>query len=377
MSVKEKTSNSIIISLMVWIMAWSVPVWADEACESDAFLIDNHHAEASAATGNLARTQATDTALNTAWQMLINRLVIAGQDMTPLMQVNPNDLLLYTRVQNETVLTSRYLADLDYCFDRQLVRQLFRENNIAYAELISDRIMLLPVFITGDRANLWKQPNPWKNTLETILPDHNGLVQLFIPSGLVLERSITGQGILADLESVIAQAASLDQVSMVLLTTARVTIASSDTASGFELVVTGGLYDRDGNQLAGIEDTRLPIKNSTDVPRHLRQLGQDMIANIEQVWREVNLVDLNAQNMLRLSVDIISLEQWFALLANLENLSPVEQVDLRQLSADMAVMDITLNGSSEAMDYALEQIGFRIEPNPDTSIGGFLLKPRN
>ena len=76
MSVKEKTSNSIIISLMVWIMAWSVPVWADEACLSDAFLIDNHHAEASAATGNLARTQATDTALNTAWQMLINRLVI-------------------------------------------------------------------------------------------------------------------------------------------------------------------------------------------------------------------------------------------------------------------------------------------------------------
>jgi hypothetical protein len=113
------------------------------------------------------------------------------------------------------------------------------------------------------------------------------------------------------------------------------------------------------------------------VPRHLRQLGQDMIANIEQVWREVNLVDLNAQNMLRLSVDITSLEQWFALLANLENLSPVEQVDLRQLSADMAVMDITLNGSSEAMDYALEQIGFRIEPNPDTSIGGFLLKSRN
>ncbi len=95
-----------------------------------------------------------------------------------------------------------------------------------------------------------------------------------------------------------------------------------------------------------------------------------MIANIEQVWREVNLVDLNAQNMLRLSVEIISLEEWFALLANLEDMSPVEQVELRLLSADAAVMDVTLNGSSEAMDYALEQIGFRIEPNPDTSVGG-------
>jgi hypothetical protein len=81
--------------------------------------------------------------------------------------------------------------------------------------------------------------------------------------------------------------------------------------------------------------------------------------------------------MLRLSVEIISLEEWFALLANLEDMSPVEQVELRLLSADTAVMDVTLNGSSEAMDYALEQIGFRIEPNPDTSVGGFLLIKRN
>jgi hypothetical protein len=276
-------------------------------------------------------------------------------------------------VQNETVLSSRYIADLDYCFDRKLVRQLFRENNIAYAELISDRIMLLPVFISGDRANLWKQPNPWKNTLERILPDHNGLVQLSIPSGLVLERSITGQGIIADRETVIAKAAQLDQVSMVLLTTARVTISSA----GLELAVTGGLYNRNGQQLVVLEETRLPMTNSTDLPSYLNTLGQDMIANIEQVWREVNLVDLNAQNMLRLSVEIISLEEWFTLLANLEDLSPVEQVQLRLLSADAAVMDITLNGSSEAMDYALEQIGFRIEPNPDTSVGGYLLIKQN
>ena len=373
MSVKGKTSNGIIISLLLWIVALSVPAYADEACESDAFLIKNHHAEAEAATGNLARKQATDTALDTAWQILINRLVISGQKIMPLMEIEPNDLLLFTRVQNETVLSSRYIADLDYCFDRKLVRQLFRENNIAYAELISDRIMLLPVFISGDRANLWKQPNPWKNTLERILPDHNGLVQLSIPSGLVLERSITGQGIIADRERVIAKAAQLDQVSMVLLTTARVTISSA----GLELAVTGGLYNRNGQQLVALEETRLPMTNSTDLPSYLNTLGQDMIANIEQVWREVNLVDLNAQNMLRLSVEIISLEEWFALLANLEDLSPVEQVELRLLSADTAVMDITLNGSSEAMDYALEQIGFRIEPNPDTSVGGFLLIKQN
>ncbi|MEC8728331.1 MAG: hypothetical protein VXX58_06090, partial [Pseudomonadota bacterium] len=71
MSVKEKTSNGIIISLLLWIIALSVPAFADEACVSDAFLIKNHHAEAEAATGNLARKQATDTALDTAWQILI------------------------------------------------------------------------------------------------------------------------------------------------------------------------------------------------------------------------------------------------------------------------------------------------------------------
>ena len=373
MLVKEKSSNSIILSIVLMLTIFTLSAHANEACEYEAFLIANHHAEAEASTGNLARKQATDEALKSAWRKLINRLVIAGQDITPLMQIEPINVVLYMRVQNETVLTTRYIADLDYCFDRELVRQLFREYNIAYAELVSDRIMLLPIFISGDRTNLWKQPNPWKNTLERILPNHNGLVQLSIPSGLILERRITGQGIIADPKSAIATAASLDNVSMVLLTSARVTIASS----GLELAVTGGLYDRDGNQLAELEETSMPVTNSTDLPKYLDQLGQDMIANIEQVWRQVNLVDLNAQNMMRLSVTITSLEEWFQLLTRLENLSPVETVQLRQLSADEAVMDITINGSPEAMDYALEQLGFRIESNPDTSVGGFVLINRN
>jgi len=378
MTVKGKSSRLFTVLVFAMLaMLWGImnasPAIANQACVSDAFLIAGLDAEAEASTGNLARQIATENALEKAWQILLNRLVIDGQDNNALQSVNPSSLLLFTRLDSETVLTSRYIAKLDYCFDRQMVRELFRENNIAYAELLSDRIMVLPIFISGGRATLWQQPNPWKRSVESILPDHNGLVQLAIPSGFAIERSITGQGIMDQRASSLKKAVELDPAAMMLVSTARVTLADN----GIALVVTGELYNRDGEKLADMEDSYLPMASAEQLPEQLNQMANEMVMKIEQVWRQANLVDLNAQNVLRVSVGVISLDQWFSLLAKLEGLSPVEQIDLRQLSADAAVLDMTLNGSREALDYALEQAGYRLDANPNAAVGGYLLLADN
>jgi hypothetical protein len=119
------------------------------------------------------------------------------------------------------------------------------------------------------------------------------------------------------------------------------------------------------------------MASAEQLPEQLNQMANEMVMKIEQVWRQANLVDLNAQNILRVSVGVISLDQWFNLLAKLEGLSPVEQIDLRQLSADAAVLDMTLNGSREALDYALEQAGYRLDANPNAAVGGYLLLADN
>jgi len=38
---------------------------------------------------------------------------------------------------------------------------------------------------------------------------------------------------------------------------------------------------------------------------------------------------------------------------------------------------MTLNGSREALDYALEQAGYRLDANPDAAVGGYLLLADN
>ena len=369
MTVKGKSSRVLVVLAMLCGMANLSPAVADQACVSDAFLISGLDVEAEAGTGNLARQIATESALAEAWQTLLNRLVIDGQNNTALQTVDPSTMLLFTRVDSETVLTTRYIAKLDYCFDRLMVRELFRENNIAYAELLSDRIMVLPVFVSGGRATLWQQPNPWKRAVENILPDHNGLVQLAIPSGFAIERSITGQGIMDQRTASLKKAVELDPAAMMLVSTARVTLADN----GIALVVTGELYNRNGEKLADIEDSYLPMVSAEELPEQLNRMANEMVKNIEYVWRQANLVDLNAQNVIRISVGVISLDQWFSLMAKLEALSPIEQIDLRQLSADAAILDMTLNGSREALDYALEQAGYRLDANPDSAVGGYLL----
>ena len=360
---KENTIRGNVVG-NVGVFATPEPARAIEACESDAFLIAKLHAEAEASTGQLARKIATEATRDRAWQILLDRLVLGGQDAGALRNLDALSMVHFTRVARETVLSNRYIAKLDYCFDRQLVRGLFRENSIAYAEFMSERIMLLPIFIKSGRGHLWRKPNPWKESMEKILPEHRGLVRLRIPRGFAIERSISGEGILTEGRAYLTRAAELDTAAMVLVSTAEV-------QSGI-LVVAGTLYHRDGRKLAEISELRIGADGN--ISRALDRLAVDFVEEIEQVWKQANRVDLERETSLRVSVAVESLEQWFGLEAKLKRLAPIERIDLRRLSASEAIMDMALIGSRDTLDYALEAAGYALSVNQNAEIGGYVLE---
>ena len=373
MAVKGKTPLGAMLlgGAVLWailgVFASPAPARAIEACESDAFLITKLHAEAEASTGQLARKIATEATRARAWQILLDRLVLGGQDAAALREVDALSMVHFTRVVRETVLSNRYIAQLDYCFDRQLVRGLFREHSIAYAEFMSERIMLLPIFIKSGRGHLWRKPNPWKASMENILPEHRGLVRLGIPSGVAIERSISGAGILSQGRAYLTKAAELDAAAMVLVSTAEV-------QNGI-LVVAGTLYHRDGRKLA--ETNALRVEAGGNINAALDNLAADFVEEIEQVWKQANRVDLERETSVRVSVAVESLEQWFGLEAKLKRLAPIERIDLRQFSATEAVMDMALIGSRDTLDYALEAAGYALSVNEDAGIGGYVLETQN
>lgn len=366
-----------------------------EACESPAFLIRGLEVEETASSGDRARRLATQKAIGKAWEELINRLVLADQNITVLTEVVASDMLKFTRIDSETVLSRRYIATLDFCFDREAVRRVFTQHRIAHAELTSERLLLLPVFVAASgRANLWREPNPWRAEMLRVLPDHNGLLDLHIPSGFAFARSVSAEALLDGDKNTLQRMARSDDVPMVIVSTASIAsnLLSGPTpfdpntsnnpdgrggrglGSGYEVLVEATLYDQQGNRLSNIQSSRLPLA-ADQLDEQFAYLARDIIGKIENVWRRANRVDFTDDNLIRLSLTPQSMGEWVTTLDMLESLSPVEGYQVRQLSATSGVVDLVLVGSRDAFDYALGQVGFRLVNNADSGVGGFVLTP--
>ena len=363
-----------------------------EACESPAFLIRGLEVEETASSGDRARRLATQKAIGKAWEELINRLVLADQNITVLTEVVASDMLKFTRIDSETVLSRRYIATLDFCFDREAVRRVFTQHRIAHAELTSERLLLLPVFVAASgRANLWREPNPWRAEMLRVLPDHNGLLDLHIPSGFAFARSVSAAALLAGDKNTLQRMARSDDVPMVIVSTASIasnllsgpTPFDPNTAngnggrglgSGYEVLVEATLYDQEGNRISNIQSSRLPLA-ADQLDEQFAYLARDIIGKIENVWRRANRVDFTDDNLIRLSLTPQSMGEWVATLDMLESLPPVEGYQVRQLSASSGVVDLVLVGSRDAFDYALGQEGWRLVNNADGGVGGFVLTP--
>ena len=386
MAMTYKIWAGLVLALVMGLVAITPALAQDQACASPAFFIRGLEVEEEAASGDQARRQATQHAIAEAWQLLIDRLVLADQDASVLDEVVASDMLEFTSIVAETVLSKRYIGTLDFCFEREAVRRVFNQYRIQHAELTSEQLLLLPVFITASgRPYLWREPNPWKGEMLRILPDHNGLLDLHVPSGLALARSVSAEAVATGDQKTLARMAKADDVPMVIVTSARIVRnafggsgpltpfggGGQRSADQFDVVVSATLYDQEGNRISTIQTSRLPL--AEEASDQFAYLARDIIDKIENVWRRANRVDFTDDNLIRLTLTPGSMQDWVATLEMLAALPPVEGYEVRQLSAAAGVVDLVLVGSRDAFDYALGQAGFQLTANDDAFVGGFVL----
>ena len=105
-----------------------------------------------------------------------------------------------------------------------------------------------------------------------------------------------------------------------------------------------------------------PVDEITD---QLSQLARGMASGIEGAWRKANQINLEDGGVLVIHVPAQNIDQWTGQLAILENLLPVDQVEVVQLSSAGGVVRLKLAGSIEALSNALEQHQLKIENSED------------
>lgn len=218
-------------------------------------------------------------------------------------------------------------------------------------------MLVLPVWNESNAPRLWRQPNPWMQVWGDLLPNHIGLVQMKMPQSLSIERTVRVEDLLVADQKAIATAAQFENAERVILAILTPsldgeTINISMTAKLFRA---DGRFDSDIYQLDGIA---APVN---DISAQLSRLASDMARGIEGAWRKANQINLDDGGVLVLQVPARNITQWTEQLTILENLPPVDQMEVVQLASTGGVVRLKLAGSMEALSNALEQHQLKIE----------------
>ena len=321
------------------------PAAASEICPHPAFGVTGVEISASASTGEEARRIATAEGLEQAWRILKERLLAEEKIST---DDDISGLIDYVRIASETVLSKRYIAQLDYCFDREKTRAWFAARQLRHAELVSAPMLVLPIWNEAG-ARIFRRPNPWGDAWAELLSVRDGLVTLKIVSSIATERAIKPEAVKSGVRDEIARIAKFESVENVI-----VSIVTPKVKGNMITVnATAALYGADGvleSVFYNIDDLSFP---RTDTNETLRQLAGEIETGLDKVWHDVNVVALEEAGEVVLYIPAESISVWHSRIEALKSLAVVENVRILRINYGGGLVSLKLTGSVQSLLYAL------------------------
>lgn len=332
--------------------------------EADFYVIRNISVDETADSATTARTVAVANGQKRAFAALLRRLVPAGEHsrLPQLDDASITALVASFQVANERSSATRYLADLTFEFKRDDVRSLLRARQLPFSEAIARPILVLPVYIEGEKANLWNMPNPWREIWTEVVdyglrpkaPDalRDDWAQPFVQPVLM------PAGDLADIRLLDAEMAlGMDPVAITTLQrnyeVAAVHVISArprQSADGAPLLdVT---WKKSGSSTDSAPQV---FRGSADHAALMQSAVFELLRQMQEDWKQRNVLDFSTETVLAVTSRVRSLDEWLRLQRQVESLSNVSAVRLRDLSVGEAFWNITYIGSIEQLTAALER----------------------
>jgi len=318
--------------------------------------------DAQAATAAQAHAQAIEAGRRAAWDRLVERLVPIDQarKLPPLSDDLLIGLTVGYEVARERTSDVRYLGSLNFRFNPTAVRQHFTRVGINYAEVVSQPVLILPVYNNGNKPLLWEEESPWLSAwLDR--PFGGGLVPIAVPYGDLADiRDITAvQAVLADREAIKTIAARYGAEQAVVVNARPVASESSGQAIELNLTYVGGVSD--GRSLVR---TVVPDANSSDGDL-LSVAARTAASEIQEAWKAENLISPGLETRVTVIAPITSFENWLEIRKGLDQVSSVSRRELLRLTRNEALIDVWINGDAGQLALALKQKDFVLTETPD------------
>ena len=342
------------------VSVWTFAAAAPAATQTrSAFTVSNVHVDVTSKTAADARKKALAEGEKRAFQRLLRRLTLS-EDRSRLPQLSQQDIAEYISdfsVSNAKNSTVRYLADLSYRFKPGEVRGLLRDLDIDFAETLSKAVLVLPVYEAAGAMSLWDDPNPWRNAWND-LPESDGLVPMILPGGDLQDvRSIGAEQAVGGDEPRIKAIGNRYNVSTVAVAHARL----DSTGRGRpRLKVNIFPYGSDSRGQAFELEFEFDGRRIEDL---LSNASARAAANIEDKWKEENLIQYEQNAVLAATLPIRSLTDWVDARKRLAKIAVIERIDLVLFSRNEARLNIYYLGLTQQLALALAQADIKLIQN--------------
>lgn len=316
-----------------------------------------------AGSASEARVIAIARGQQRAYKVLLRKLTPKSYhgDLPELSDSEITPMVTGFQVANEKTSSQRYLADLTYDFKRDMVIPLLEAHSLPYSESVSKPLLVLPVFDQDGVKNLWDEPNPWRDAWIEVFERHKG------PAGSQKRKDdwaqeknlplIVPTGTLADMK-----AASVDDA-LYLKEEAMGDLASMYDA-GSVLVAYASLSNQGGIRRLDISYQRNDLASTAvvesftggDTDRDIyRAAIFDVVKNLQESWKDQNILDQTVLNRLAVSSTINGLSEWQSIQQKFKSIPAVKELQVRELSVERAFWEFSFVGKIEQLAVALAQ----------------------
>ncbi len=270
------------------------------------------------------------------------------------------DMVDSFEVAHEKMSPVRYLADYTFHFRRSKVRQLLRHAGIAFSDHPEKPVVVVPVYVDGDKTALWDDPNPWREAWGQI-PAQSGPTRLSLPFGGI-----------ADLTAIDAEQARSGDAQALSDITQR--------NGGDEALVAVATMRHNSDQLAGVDlslkryrqgqliDSRSDSLDAKPGEGEAELLKQAVAAAVADIEHGPPPSSRNSATVASLDavVPIASLGDWIEMRQRLAAVPAIRNIDLLSLSREQAKIAIRYMGSPHQLKSDLAAADIELDgADPD------------
>ena len=332
---------------------------ANQVCENPVFGVSGMKIDETATTASQAQMNAMDNAQISAFQKVLDRLLISKEPTDTALQAQ--DFIELVHIQTETSLPGRYIAEIDVCFSALMMRRYFIDNQLSWAEVKSPPVLVLPVFASPAGVRAWQKNQPWLMSWQEAVAVHDGLVDFkMLKASLANERQLQAERLFTADEKILAKAGGRANAEQILLIRAQEQFVDDKPI----LVVRGDLHSQDGTMILSLLQREIELSSFVSVADR-GKLYQDIITEIinqlESAWRNSNARTQEFANSLIVHLAFDDLNQWVTRKRQIENTKAVMSVSLLSLSKNKAVLSLELAGAADTLRYSLVPIGLELE----------------